>query len=54
MYALNEKSGKSSASFISYAVMRYKGEVTEQPIKDKDPFEIDRLSFKLLNSKINV
>ena len=51
MYALAEKSGKSSASFISYAVTHYIGEVTEQPIEDKDPFEIDHLSFKLLKKQ---
>ena len=53
MYALTEKSGKTGAAFIAYAVRRYIAEVSEQPFEDNDPFEIDRLSWKLLNNQKN-
>jgi len=51
MYLILEKSGKPAATFISYAVEHYIAHLNGQEMKDKDPYEIDKFTVKLLNKK---
>lgn len=52
MYAITEKSGKPSTTFITYAVEWYIAHLFGNEPEDKDPYEIDKFTVKLLQKKV--
>jgi predicted DNA-binding protein len=51
MYAVLDKSGKPSTTFITYAVEWYIAHLYGQQLADQDPYQIDKFTVKLLNKK---
>ena len=51
MYAITDKSGKPSTTFVTYAVEWYIAHLFGNELEDKDPYEIDKFTVNLIKKK---
>ena len=51
MYAVLDKSGKPSTTFITYAVEWYIAHLYGQQLVDQDPYQIDKLTVNLIRKE---